>query len=61
MMRKFEVFLKDGTSHYTESKWVNILTVDSMLDNSKHFIMIGDKIFAKDFIASIHELGTTEE
>ena len=60
MTHKYEVLLKDGTSAYAEDKWADLLTIDSMLDDSKRFIRIGDKMFAKDFIARIHKLATPE-
>ena len=58
-MHNYKVFLKDGTSTYAECKWVDIITLDAMLDDSKHFIKLGDNIFAKDFIAHIHKVELT--
>lgn len=67
MVKRYEIFMKDGTSDHAECKWTDMLTLESMLDDSKKFIRIGDKVFAKDFIARIHKVepintqDTTEE
>lgn len=60
-MHKYKVFLKDGTSTYAECQWIGLTSMESLLDDSKPFIRIGDHVFAKDFIAHIHKIETTEE
>ena len=61
MMKKYKVYLKDGTVEDAECKWTDLMTVESLLDDSKRFIRIGNKVFAKDFIAKIIKIETTEE
>lgn len=60
-MHKYKVFLKDGTSAYAECPWTSFSTIESLLENNNHFIRIGEKAFAKDFIASIIKIETTED
>lgn len=60
-MKKYKVYLKDGTTENAECKWTDLMTVESLLDDSKKFIRIGDKVFAKDFITHIIKIETTED
>ena len=60
-MKRYKVYLKDGTVEIAECKWTDMLTVESLLDDSKKFIRIGDKVFAKDSITHIVKIETTEE
>ena len=60
-MYTYKVILKDGTSEDAECDWTGLLAVESMLDDSKHFIRIGSKFFAKNFIAEICKIETKEE
>ena len=61
MMHTYKVFFKDGTSTYANCHWTGLTTIESLLDDSKQFIRIGNNVFAKDFIAHIQKIETTEE
>ena len=56
-MTKYEILLKDGTIVEAESKWLTITTIESLLDDHKPFIQIGDTAVAKDAIAVITKIG----
>ena len=58
-MNKFEVVMKDGLVEQVETKYLNLLTIHSMLNDHMPFIIIGNAIFNKDSIAFIREI--TEE
>ena len=60
-MKKYKVYLKDGTVENAECQWTDLLTMESMLDDSKRFLRIGNKVFAKDYIAKIIKIENTEE
>ena len=55
-MNKYKVALKCGAVAYAECKYVDILTVQSMLNEHQPFIRIGDSVFAKDTIAMIEKI-----
>ena len=60
-MKKYIVYLKDGTFENAECPWTDMLTIESLLDDSKRFIRIGNKVFAKDYIAKLIKIEKTEE
>ena len=60
-MKKYMVYLKDGTAENAECQWTDLLTMESMLDDSKRFLRIGNKVFAKDYIAKIIKIENMEE
>ena len=60
-MKKYKVYQKDGTVENAECPWTDLLTMESMLDDSKRFLRIGNKVFAKDYIAKIIKIENTEE
>ena len=60
-MNEFRVFLKNGMRIHTESKYIDIMTIHSMLNDREMFIQISDKVFAKDTIAMIEKIEKTEK
>ena len=55
-MHKYKVALKCGAVAYAECQYIDILTVQSMLNEHQPFIRIGDSVFAKDTIAMIEKI-----
>ncbi len=60
-MNEFRVFLKNGMRIHAESKYIDIMTIHSMLNEHQPFMQIGDKVFAKDTIAMIEKIEKTEK
>lgn len=55
-MRKYKITMKNGTALVVESKWVELYTILTDLNNHQPFIEIGCVLIAKDAIASIEKL-----
>lgn len=57
----YKIYFKSGHLTEVESKWLSIDTVCGMLCDHQPFIHIADKVIAKDDIAFIQKIETTEE
>lgn len=60
-MNKYKVTLKSGAVTDAESEYIDIISVQSMLNEHQPFVKIGSKVFAKDSIAMIEKLKTAEK
>lgn len=60
-MNRYKVTMKSGAVADAECEYIDILSVQSMLNEHQPFIKIGSKVFAKDSIAMIEKLKTTEK
>jgi len=60
-MNKYVILLKDGAVIEAETKWLDLSTVLSILSDHQPFIQLGNSVFAKDAIAMIKKLETTEK
>ena len=60
-MYQYKFVMKSGKVSFVNTKWIELSTINGMLDSHSPFIMVGDKVFAKDDISTIEEIKTTEE
>ena len=60
-MYSFKFVMKDGTVVIAKSKFIDLSTVHSMLNDHQPFIQIADTVFAKDAISYIQKLNTLED
>ena len=60
-MHKYKVILKNGIVVDAECKYLNVSTIQSLLNEYPPFISIGEKVFAKSEITMIEQTEITEE
>ena len=60
-MHKYKVVLKNGMVVDAECKYLNVLTIHSLLNEYPPFVIIGEKVFAKSEIVMIEQTEITEE
>lgn len=57
----FKFVMKNGTEVIAKSKWIDLSTCHSMLNDHQTFIQIADMVFAKDSISYIQKIDTLED
>ena len=60
-MHCFKFVMKNGTEVAVASKWLDLTTIHSMLNDCNPFIQIADTVFAKDDISYIQKIATVED